>query len=82
MHAEWLHTPGNLTLVGADYNSEMSHRAFEIKRPVLAASKVHLNQHFKADLLRTWSQGEIEARAKLLADLVIKVWPAPPGQST
>jgi hypothetical protein len=24
LHAEWLHTPGNLTLVGADYNSEMA----------------------------------------------------------
>jgi hypothetical protein len=29
--------------------------------------------------LKTWSQGEIEARAKLLADLAIKVWPAPPN---
>jgi hypothetical protein len=82
LHAEWLHTPGNLTLVGADYNSEMSNRAFEIKKPVLATSKVYLNQHFKTDPLRTWSQGEIEARAKLLADLAIKVWPAPASQST
>lgn len=79
LHAEWLHTPGNLTLVGADYNSEMSNRAFEIKKPVLAASKVYLNQHFKADPLKTWSQGEIEVRAKVLADLAIKVWPAPPN---
>jgi len=79
LHAEWLHTPGNLTLVGADYNSEMSNRPFEIKRPVLAASKVYLNQHFNADELRMWSQAEIEARAKALADLAIKVWPAPPS---
>jgi uncharacterized protein with ParB-like and HNH nuclease domain len=79
VHAEWLHTPGNLTLVGADYNNEMSNRAFEIKKPVLAASKVYLNQHFKTDALRVWSQQEIEARAKLLADLATKVWPAPPG---
>jgi len=82
VHAEWLHTPGNLTLVGADYNSEMSNRAFEIKKPVLAASKVYLNQHFKTDLLNAWSQGEIEGRAKLLADLAIKVWPAPPAANT
>ena len=81
LHAEWLHTPGNLTLVGADYNSEMSNRAFEIKKPVLAASKVYLNQHFKADPVKTWSQGEIEARAKVLADLAVKVWPAPPTTS-
>jgi hypothetical protein len=82
LHAEWLHTPGNLTLVGADYNSEMSNRAFEIKKPVLAASKVYLNQHFTTDPLKAWSQSEIEARAKLLADLAIKVWPAPSSQST
>ena len=82
VHAEWLHTPGNLTLVGADYNSEMSNRAFEIKKPVLAASKVYLNQHFKTDPLKAWSQGEIEGRAKLLADLAIKVWPAPPSPLT
>lgn len=80
MHAEWLHTPGNLTLVGADYNSEMSNRAFEIKKPVLAASKVYLNQHFKTDPVKTWSQGEIEARGILLADLAARVWPAPAGQ--
>jgi uncharacterized protein with ParB-like and HNH nuclease domain len=78
LHAEWLHTAGNLTLVGADYNAEMSNRAFELKKPVLGASKVYMNQHFKGDALKTWSQGEIEARAKLLADLAIKVWPAPP----
>jgi hypothetical protein len=81
LHAEWIHTPGNLTLVGADYNSEMSNRAFEIKKPVLAASKVYLNQHFKADPLKTWSGAEVETRAKLLADLAVKVWPAPPTSS-
>jgi hypothetical protein len=76
VHAEWLHTPGNLTLVGADYNSEMSNRAFEIKKPVLAKSKVYLNQHFKADSLKTWSRQQIEDRAKQLAELAIKIWPA------
>ncbi|WP_437945504.1 DUF262 domain-containing HNH endonuclease family protein [Sorangium sp. So ce296] len=77
VHAEWLHTPGNLTLVGADYNREMSSRPFEIKKPVLGQSKVYLNQYFKAEVLKIWSKDQIEARAKLLADLAIKVWPAP-----
>ncbi|WP_437578704.1 HNH endonuclease family protein [Sorangium sp. So ce887] len=77
VHAEWLHTLGNLTLVGADYNSEMSNRPFEIKKPVLGQSKVYLNQCFEAEVLKTWSKDPIEARAKLLADLAIKVWPAP-----
>ncbi|WP_174461990.1 DUF262 domain-containing protein [Myxococcus sp. CA056] len=82
VHAEWLHTPGNLTLVGSDYNREMSNRPFEIKRPVLAESKVYLNQHFKADTLKAWSKNQIEERANLLADLAINVWPAPLNQSS
>lgn len=81
VHAEWLHTPGNLTLVGADYNSEMSNRQFEIKKPVLAGSKVYLNQHFNLDALKAWSKEQIETRAGLLADLAIKVWPAPPSST-
>jgi hypothetical protein len=76
-HAEWLHTPGNLTLVGADYNSEMSNREFGIKKPVLAASKVYLNQHFTAAELTDWSVANIEARGSGLADLAFKLWPAP-----
>jgi hypothetical protein len=75
VHAEWLHTPGNLTLVGADYNGEMSNRPFEIKKPVLAESKVYLNEHFKAETLKAWSKEQIEERAKLLAEVAIKVWP-------
>lgn len=81
-HAEWLHTPGNLTLVGADYNSEMSNRAFDIKKPVLASSKVYLNQHFQADTLAQWSKQEIEARADSLAEQAVGIWPAPPIQSS
>lgn len=57
----------------------MSNRAFEIKKPVLGASKVYLNQHFKAEPLKAWWQAEIELRANLLADLAIRVWPAPPS---
>lgn len=45
-------------------------------------AKVDLNQHFKTDPLKAWSQGEIEGRAKLVADLAIKVWPAPPTASS
>lgn len=78
LHAEWLHTPGNLTLVGSDYNSEMSNRSFALKRPVLGSSKVYLNQHFAANSLTKWSQEEIEARAAVLADLAATVWPPPP----
>jgi hypothetical protein len=43
---EWEHTPGNLTLVGHDYNSSMSNKPFPEKKPVLAQSKVYLNRYF------------------------------------
>lgn len=76
VHAEWLHTPGNLTLVGADYNSEMSNRSFAIKKPVLAASKVYLNKHFAPSALSDWAREQIEARAHQLADLALLVWPS------
>lgn len=76
-HAEWLHTPGNLTLVGADYNAGMSNRAFELKRPVLAASKVYLNHHFQT--ATDWTPAEIEARGRKLAALAAALWPARPS---
>jgi len=77
VHAEWLDTPGNLTLVGADYNAGMSNCAFEIKKPVLGGSKVYLNHWFRDPEHLTWNSEEIKARAKDLADLAVKVWPGP-----
>ena len=77
VHGEWLHTPGNLTLVGADYNVTMSNRAFEVKRTVLAGSRVYLNKHFQTLTVATWAAGEIEARGKALAELAVRVWPGP-----
>jgi hypothetical protein len=54
VHAEWLHTPGNLTLVGSDYNTSMQNKPFADKRPVLAASRVYLNKHFSRPGLADW----------------------------
>lgn len=78
-HAEWLHTPGNLTLVGEDYNREMSNKAFAMKKPKLANSKVYLNQHFRDQSLVAWDLQAIVVRGKELAEKASMLWVGPPA---
>jgi hypothetical protein len=75
---EWEATPGNLTLVGYDYNIQMQNKGFDEKQPVLAASKVYMNRHFGSPHLTTWNEEGIKERAKVLSKLAATVWPAPP----
>lgn len=75
VHSKWLHTPGNLTLVGSDYNSSMQNRPFAIKKLTLGTSRVYLNKHFSDPTLMTWSEPEIVQRGQELARLSIKLWP-------
>lgn len=73
---QYLHTIGNLTLTG--YNSELSDRPFEAKRTMVggfADSPIRLNRSLAR--LATWGEHEIRRRAAELADLAVKVWPAP-----
>jgi len=74
---EWEATPGNLTLVGYDYNIQMQNKPFEEKQPVLAASKVYMNRHFADPLLKNWNEDAIKKRARGLAELAARVWIAP-----
>lgn len=76
-HAEWLHTPGNLTLVGGDYNREMSNKAFGTKKPKLAGSKVYLNQHFHDVALEVWNREAIISRGTQLAEKAAALWAGP-----
>ncbi|MGH7435956.1 MAG: HNH endonuclease family protein [Polyangiaceae bacterium] len=72
---EWQDTPGNLTLVGDDYNKSMSNNTFEDKRPVLLGSKIYLNKYFEK--IANWNAEEIDKRGQFLAELAAKVWPVP-----
>jgi uncharacterized protein with ParB-like and HNH nuclease domain len=76
---EWEATPGNLTLVGYDYNIQMQNKPFDEKQPVLAASKVYMNRHFGDPNLKVWDEESIKDRAKALARLAVTVWPGPPA---
>jgi uncharacterized protein with ParB-like and HNH nuclease domain len=79
LHAQWLDTPGNLTLVGADYNSSMRNRSFEYKQPVLGVkSVITLNRHFSGTQAPgKWSAVEIAERGRILAAHAKNLWPRP-----
>jgi predicted transport protein len=72
----WLHTLGNLTLTG--YNSEYSDRSFHEKRDMeggFRSSPLRVNASLGQ--LENWNEQTIKDRARSLADLALKVWPAP-----
>jgi hypothetical protein len=77
--ARLLHSIGNLTLVTSGFNSELSNKAFKVKRPELAAnSSLMLNsyfQHLKDE--DSWDEMSIVARADSLFGRACMIWPYP-----
>jgi hypothetical protein len=73
VHAEWLHTVGNLTLTG--YNPELSNRPYQEKRRLFALSHFELNRHF-GDYER-WGAAEVQLRAQSMFTIAIQLWPRP-----
>ncbi|GAA3621743.1 DUF262 domain-containing protein [Kineosporia mesophila] len=77
VHSQVLHTLGNLTLTG--YNSELSNGPFDKKRTVLATSGVRMNQEIAEN--EVWGRAQILARAAVLAQRAVSIWPGPSSQS-
>ncbi|MFF4240205.1 DUF262 domain-containing protein [Actinomadura geliboluensis] len=78
LHAELLHTLGNLTLTGD--NSKLSNHPFQRKQEIFDASALHMNREI-ADEPR-WGKAQILARAERLTERCVALWPAPlPGGS-
>lgn len=76
IQTKYLHTIGNLTLTA--YNSEYSDRSFAKKRDMdngFKVSPLYLN-HSLAQLDQ-WNEGEIQKRAKILADWATQIWTIP-----
>lgn len=76
LHKIYLHTLGNLTLTR--YNSELSDKAFMVKRDLeggFAVSPLRLNQGLGQ--LDVWNEDEIIIRAKRLAEQAVLVWDYP-----
>jgi len=74
IHTKYLDTIGNLTYVGEDYNNSMKNKPFLIKKPVLGSSRVYLNKYFNNPSLINWTNVEIDARAKEMADCAKQIW--------
>lgn len=71
-----VHRIGNLTLVAPSFNGAVSNLGWESKRPELAKqSKLQLNTALGA--IDTWDEHAIEARARSLAAVAVRVWPRP-----
>jgi uncharacterized protein with ParB-like and HNH nuclease domain/predicted transport protein len=71
----WLHRLGNLTLTA--YNAKYKDRPFEEKKTIpggFADSAVRLNKYVREQA--KWTEEEIAARNKELADKAITIWPA------
>lgn len=77
-HERIVHTLGNLTLSG--YNSELSNKAFEVKRGMLAKSGLRMNQEIARH--DSWGTTEILARGAELAERIIDLWPGPDESAT
>lgn len=75
VHERLVHSPGNLTLVGADYNMALQRRPYEVKRPHLLQSSFAVNRHFRNESLLRWDEAAIMARAEVLAQVVCAHWP-------
>ncbi|MEJ8601569.1 DUF262 and DUF1524 domain-containing protein [Helicobacter pylori] len=76
IHDKYLHTTGNLTLTG--YNYEYSNKSFQEKRGMekgFKQSPLKLNQSLKD--LESFGEKEIEKRANDLADWALKIWTYP-----
>lgn len=78
IHAQYLHTIGNLTLTG--YNPEFSDNPFLQKRDYpetkgFKNSPLVLNQYLAT--LDHWNETTIQARARQLAEEAVKIWPVP-----
>ena len=73
VHAELVHTLGNLTLTA--FNGTLSNNPFERKQEIYGASHLEMNKALVED--QAWGRHQILARAALLAQKVIEIWPAP-----
>jgi uncharacterized protein with ParB-like and HNH nuclease domain len=76
VHRENLHALGNLTLVTAGWNSELSNAVFTVKRPRLAENALKLNSGYFTPELQKWGRDEIRERAEILGETILSLWPS------
>ena len=70
------HSLGNLTLVTQSFNSRVSNRAFDSKRPEFRDQSVlMLNKDIAQEEI--WNESKIEERGARLAKEALSIWPTP-----
>lgn len=73
MRQSVLHTLGNLTLITVPGNTAASNSKFSEKCAWLKKSLLALNLQIVAN--PAWAEPEIQARARVLADAAVAIWP-------
>lgn len=71
-----INTLGNLTLVTAPWNSELSNSAFSIKKDRLAQHALKLNEQYFSQNIDRWNEQAIKTRAEYLLSQIQEIWPA------
>lgn len=75
VHAELLHTVGNLTFVAGEVNPQLSNSPFPEKKDWFMKTKVNLSEYLQA--LNKWTRPEILERGKLLSQNAVEIWKHP-----
>ena len=72
-----IHTLANLSLLTPPANSSAGNSSFDDKRPRLMDALLRMN----LDIAKQpeWGETQIRERAKVLAELAVRIWPAPPA---
>ena len=76
VHRDYLHTLGNLTLVTAGWNSELSNSSFQNKQIKLSSNALRLNTSYFSQELARWGREEIRERCEKLSDTITAIWPS------
>lgn len=81
--AAHVHRLGNLTLLTSSLNSKVSNSAWDVKREKLRDNDtLLLNSRLLSQVGKTgWSETAIDSRTGQLLDVLLAVWPVPPGHS-
>ncbi len=74
LHGKYLNSLANLTLVGKEFNSEISNQAFAKKRELYEESTFSFTRKLAQSYV-SWREEDIERRVQELTDLVVECWP-------
>lgn len=74
LYGDYINSLANLTLVGKEFNAEISNQIYAEKRKLYQNSTVMLTRKL-AQSFEHWQEEDIEERIQELTELVLKCWP-------